>query len=57
MDVRDAVRARQELRDVSRLDRCGHANVCAHVHVRARAQRQDRAVLVAADLDLAIDLA
>ena len=57
VDVRHAIRAREELRDVARRDRAVGAHVGAHVDPRRAAQRDDPAVALAQDLDLAVHLA
>ena len=57
MDVRDAVGAGEELRDVARRDGGARAQVRASVDPRAAAQGKDRPILLAGNLDLAIGLA
>ena len=57
VDVRDAVGAGEELRDVARRDGGARAQVRAGVDPRAAAQGKDRPILLAGNLDLAIGLA
>src|SRR5205814_9913812 len=54
---REAIRAREELRDVARRDRAVGAHIRAHVDPRRAAQRDDAAVALAEDFDLAVHLA
>ena len=56
-DVRNAVGARQHLRDVARARRAVGAQIGADVGMGVAAQRQDRAVALAGDLELAFGVA
>ena len=57
MDVGDAIRPRQDLRRVARAGRAVGADVGADVGLGVAAQREDGAVAVAGDLELAGDVA
>ena len=56
-DIRNAVGARQHLRDIARAGRAVGAQIGADVGMGVTAQRPDRAVAIAGDLKLALDVA
>ena len=57
LDVRDAVGASHELRDVARADGAVGAHIGAHVDVGMAAQSEDRAVAFAGDLNIDLGFA
>src|SRR5258706_5762150 len=56
-DMRDAVGTRQHLDDVARGRRADGANIAADIDIGMSAQRDDAAIGVAGDLELALGLA